>query len=111
MVQEMERRGCKGIGGIHWDEMIIQEGIVVCKRTGELVGFESLDIPRDCTIDVDFLSDDIHNLNYKRETESSESETDSSSSSRDRKGGLGTSWKSAHGLTNLAKYNKSWKQI
>ena len=24
-VQEMERRNCKGIGGIHWDEMMIQE--------------------------------------------------------------------------------------
>ena len=25
MIQEMERRNCKGIGGIHWDEMTIQE--------------------------------------------------------------------------------------
>lgn len=40
MVQEMRRRGCKGVGGIHWDEMIVKEGIVLCKRTGELVGFE-----------------------------------------------------------------------
>lgn len=40
MVQEMTRRECKGIGGIHWDEMAIKEGIVLCKRTGELVGFE-----------------------------------------------------------------------
>ena len=39
MTREMERRNCKGIGGIHWDEMIIQEGIVVCKRTGEPLGF------------------------------------------------------------------------
>ena len=51
MVQEMERRNCKGIGGIHWDEMIIQEGIVVCKRTGELVGFENLEIPMKITND------------------------------------------------------------
>ena len=42
MVQEMTRRGCKGIGGIHWDEMAINEGIVLCKRTRELVGFEDL---------------------------------------------------------------------
>ena len=40
MLQEMTRRGCKGIGGIHWDEMAIKEGIVLCKRTEELVGFE-----------------------------------------------------------------------
>ena len=31
MVQEMTRRGCKGIAGIHWDEMAIKEGIVLCK--------------------------------------------------------------------------------
>ena len=55
MIQEMERRNCKGIGGIHWDEMIIQEGIVVCKRTGELVGFENIDIPKEVTNDFDFI--------------------------------------------------------
>ena len=44
MVQEMNRRGCKGVGGIHWDEMTIKEGIVLCKETGELVGFEDLNI-------------------------------------------------------------------
>lgn len=51
MVQEMERQNCKAIGGIHWDEMLIQEGIVVCKRTGELVGFENLDIPKEISDD------------------------------------------------------------
>ncbi len=30
MLQEMIRRGCKGIGGIHWDEMTIKEGVVLC---------------------------------------------------------------------------------
>ena len=29
---------------VHWDEMIVEEGIVLCKRTGELVGFEHLTI-------------------------------------------------------------------
>ena len=32
--------GCKGIEGIHWDEMVIKEGIVLCKCTEELAGFE-----------------------------------------------------------------------
>ena len=40
MVQEMTRRGCKGIGGINWDKMAIKERIVLGKWTGELVGFE-----------------------------------------------------------------------
>ena len=46
MVQEMVRRGCRGVGGIHWDEMTVKEGIVLCKRTGELVEFEdSIKVP------------------------------------------------------------------
>ena len=45
MMQEMERRGCKGIGGIHWDEILIRKGIMLCKRTGQLIGFEDLGIP------------------------------------------------------------------
>jgi len=42
MVQEINRRGYKGVGGIYWDEMTIKEGIVLCKWTGELAGFEDL---------------------------------------------------------------------
>ena len=79
MVQEMERRNCKGIGGIHWDEMMIQEGIVVCKRTGELVGFENLDIPKEVSIDFD-LAENMNDESYPYESES-DSETGESSSS------------------------------
>ena len=43
--QELTRRNCKGIGGIHWDEIYIKKGIKVCARTNQLVGFEDLDIP------------------------------------------------------------------
>lgn len=44
MVREMKKRGCNEVGGIPWDKMIVKEGIVLCKRTGELVGFEHLTI-------------------------------------------------------------------
>lgn len=44
MVREMKKRGCKEVGGNPWDKMIVKEGIVLCKRTGELVGFEHLTI-------------------------------------------------------------------
>lgn len=57
MIQEMTRRGCKGIGGIHWDEMAIKEGIVLCKRTGELVGFEDLNIDDDLNTRPEDLND------------------------------------------------------
>lgn len=80
MVQEIERRNCKGIGGIHWDEMMIQEGIVVCKRTGELVGFENLDIPREITIDLHCMGNK-NNESDIYESDSSDSESNETSSS------------------------------
>lgn len=43
--QELTRRNCKGLGGIHWDEIYIKKGIKVCARTNQLVGFEDLYIP------------------------------------------------------------------
>ena len=39
MVQEMTRRGCKGIGGIHWDEITIKEAIVLCMQTDGRIGW------------------------------------------------------------------------
>ena len=44
MVQEMNRRNCQGLGGIHWDEIYIKDGIKVNVRTNELVGFEEVNI-------------------------------------------------------------------
>ena len=70
MVQEMKRRDCKGVGGIHWDEMIVKEGIVLCKRPGELVGFE------DFTINP-YLNMDPNNIQHgddQNATESSDSD-------------------------------------
>ena len=71
MVQEMTRKGCKSIGGIHWDEMAIKEGILLCKRTGELVGFEDLNISPELTTEPENLNDD------------EEDDSDSSSESSD----------------------------
>lgn len=62
MLQEMKRRGCKGIGGIHWDEMTIKEGIVLCKRTGELVGFEDDVISNNLHINIEDLCDNIDDV-------------------------------------------------
>ena len=47
--QELDRRNCKGIGGIHWDEIYIKKGIKVCARTNELIGFEDFNIPGSLT--------------------------------------------------------------
>ena len=58
MVQEMKRRGCKGVGGIHWDEMIIKEGIILCKRSGKQLGFEDKNINVELTLNSEDLKDD-----------------------------------------------------
>ena len=34
--------GCRGVGGIHWDEIYVKKGLHICKCTNELVGFEDL---------------------------------------------------------------------
>ena len=81
MVQEMKRRGCKGIGGIHWDEMAIKEGIVLCKRTGELVGFEELDFCADLNMRPEELDDDNGNEEDEDKGESSSESMDSDASS------------------------------
>ena len=57
MVQEMTRRGRKGIRSIHCDEMAIKEGIVLCKQTGELVGFKDLNISPELTTEPENLND------------------------------------------------------
>ena len=72
MVQEMTRRGCKGIGGIQWDEMAIKEGIVLCKWTGELVGFEDLNISPELATEPEDLND-----NEEDESDSSSESSDS----------------------------------
>ena len=58
MVQETKRRGCKGAGGIHWDEMIIKEGIILCKRSGKLIGFEDKNINVELTLSPEDLKDE-----------------------------------------------------
>ena len=60
--------------------MKIQEGIVVCKRTGELVGFENLDIPREISNDFDSMQKES-NESCIHDEESTASESDQTSSS------------------------------
>ena len=47
MIQEINRRNCQGLGGIHWDEVYIKDGIKVNVRTNQLIGFEELVISDD----------------------------------------------------------------
>ena len=78
--QELDRRNCKGIGGIHWDEIYIKKGIKVCARTNELIGFEDFNIPGSLTEAIKDMesSSNICN-NESSETYISTSETDISS--------------------------------
>ena len=47
MVQQLNRRNCQGISGIHWDEIYIKDGIEVNVRTNQLIGFEEWLITQD----------------------------------------------------------------
>ena len=66
----VEVSGCKGVGGIHWDEIYIKKGVFVCKRTKELVGFEDLSLPEDLLID----SENINTVDTDSDIESEESD-------------------------------------
>ena len=79
MVQEMARRGCKGVGGIHWDEMSIKEGVVLCKRTGELVGFEDLNINSELNLSPHHLENEDINDNSSESSDSDINPFDSDS--------------------------------
>ena len=84
MVQEMTRRGCKGVGGIHWDEMSIKEEIVLCKRTGEFVGFEDFNIGSELSMDPDHLeneNDDRDNCPESSDSDVASTDSDPESSS------------------------------
>ena len=70
MVQDQERKNCKGKVGIHWEEMLIQEGIVVCKRTREPKGFENLDIPKEITDVIEVIQNET-GVRYNSETDCS----------------------------------------
>ena len=71
MVREMKKRGCNEVGGIPWDKMIVKEGIVLCKRTGELVGFEHLTI----NSELNMGPNNLQNVYDENTTESSDSDT------------------------------------
>lgn len=79
MVQEMRRWVYKGVDGIHWDEMILKEEIVLFKRTGELAGFEDLTIDSDLNVGPN----NLQNEDDESTTESNDSDTGPTDSDSD----------------------------
>ena len=76
MLQEMTRRGCKGVGGIHWDEMSVKEGKVLSKRTGESVGFEDLNINSELNLSPHDTENEDDNDENTSESSDSDSDAD-----------------------------------
>ena len=90
--QELTRRNCKGLGGIHWDEIYIKKGIKVCARTNQLVGFEDLEIPENITevINLEEIEHTQTNSDHMFEYNiNGDSSTDDNSTSYDTDGELG----------------------
>lgn len=56
--QEIKNREVKGVFGLHWDEIDIRDGIRLCRRTGKLVGFEDLSIPKEYDTNIEESSSD-----------------------------------------------------
>ena len=56
--QEINNKEVKGVFGLHWDEMEIRDGIRQCRRTGKLVGFEDLSIPKEYERETEAQYDD-----------------------------------------------------
>ena len=83
MLQEMKQRGCKGIGGIHWGEMAIKEGVVLCKRPGESVGFEEIHFGADLNMRPEDLDNDTEEEKIKGDSSSESTDSDSAASDHD----------------------------
>ena len=52
----IELSGCRGVGGLHWDEIYVKKGLYICKRTNELIGFEDLNLPEDILATYDTIN-------------------------------------------------------
>ena len=84
--QELSRRNCKGLGGIHWDEIYIKKGVKVCAKTNELIGFEDVNIPENISEVIDLENQendskrDTQMFNNTSELYSLSEESDSSCS-------------------------------
>ena len=79
--QELSRCNCKGLGGIHWDEIYIKKGVKVCARTNELIVFEDVNIPENISENQENDSKrDTQTFNNTSGLYSSSEESDSSCS-------------------------------
>ena len=56
--KEIQNKKIMGLFGLHWDEMDIRDGIRLCRRTGKLIGFENLSIPKKFDYNVEELCND-----------------------------------------------------
>ena len=63
--QEINNKEVKGVFGLHWDEMEIRDGIRLCRRTGKLVGFEDLSIPKEYERETEAQHDDFAEYSVK----------------------------------------------
>ena len=51
---EIKQRGVCNLFGLHWDEIEICSGVKLCRRTGQLIGFEDFTIPSELETDTKF---------------------------------------------------------
>ena len=50
---EIRQRGICNLFGLHWDEIDIRSGVKLCRRTGQLIGFEDFTLPTELEMDIE----------------------------------------------------------
>ena len=83
---EIKQRGTWNLFGLHWDEIDIRRGVNLCRRTGQLIGFEDFTLPSELETDDEFdeLQSNLpHDLNFPEEEENEDTSGDDSENTYD----------------------------
>jgi len=81
---EIKQRGICNLFGLHWDEIDIRSGVKLCRRTGQLIGFEDFNLPSELETDDEFDESNLpHDLNFPEEEENEDTSEDDSENTYD----------------------------
>lgn len=79
---EIKRRGVCKLFGLHWDEIDIRGGVKLCRRTGQLIGFEDFTLPPELDNLIE-LHDETNEFQSDSSTPGEDEETEHDNSSED----------------------------
>ena len=81
---EIKQRGTCNLFGLHWDEIDIRSGVKLCRRTGQLIGFEDFTLPCEVENDNEFDESNLpHDQNLPEEQENEDNSEEDSENTYD----------------------------